>query len=296
MIGTDLADGRIVIYRGEDGAARAMSAFCKHMGADLSAGGDVVGNDIRCPYHHWAYTDGGRCSNIPSGDAIPRGSNLVDLPLREELGLIWVFFGETPLYDLPGFDEFDDEKHVYRAFEIELKSKLLVDPWIFTTNVFDVVHNRVVHGLNIADPTIEDVNPFLRRMTWDAAHTGEKATGDWRPDIEVFGTNSIRTRSVMDGRLKWYIAAMTPCGRQGTREFFTIITTKDEESEERLDKWQAMHNRFVNEDLPILNNMRTGDLRLVAADRAMGRFIQAAREYPRTSLDAMETAANRKRS
>jgi phenylpropionate dioxygenase-like ring-hydroxylating dioxygenase large terminal subunit len=296
VVGTDLADGRIVIYRGEDGTARAMSAYCKHMGADLSAGGDVIGNDIRCPYHHWAYGDGGHCTNIPSGDAIPKGSNLVYLPLREELGLIWVFLGDTPLYDLPTFEEFDEEKHVYRAFEAELNSKLLVDPWIFTTNVFDVVHNRVVHGLNIADPTIEEVNPFLRRMTWEAAHTGEKQTGDWRPDIEVFGTNGIRTTSKMDGRLKWYIAAMAPCGRQGTREFFTIITTKGDNAEQCLDNWQAMHNRFVNEDLPILNNMRYGDLHLVAADRSMGRFMRAARDYPRASLDAMETAANRKQS
>src|SRR3546814_5763868 len=77
--------------------------------------------------------------------------------------------------------------------------------------------------------------------------------GDWRPDIEVFGTNSIRTRSEIEGRFKWYVAGMTPCGREGTKVFFSVATTKDEKSEEYFDKWQAMHNRFINEDLPILN-------------------------------------------
>src|SRR3546814_1724424 len=92
--------------------------------------------------------------------------------------------------------------------------------------------------------------------------------GDWRPDIEVFGTNSIRTRSEIEGRFKWYVAGMTPCGREGTKVFFSVATTKDEKSEEYFDKWQAMHNRFINEDLPILNSMRLGDLHLVGADRS----------------------------
>jgi phenylpropionate dioxygenase-like ring-hydroxylating dioxygenase large terminal subunit len=292
VIGSDLADGRVVIFRGEDGAVRVMSAFCRHMGADLSVGGDVVGNDVRCPYHHWAYGDGGKCTSIASGDAIPKGANLASLPTAEQLGLIWVFLGETPLYDFPTLDEYNEQDYAYRAFEIDLDYKLRVEPWVFTTNVFDVVHNRVVHGLQIAEPTIDEVSPFLRRMSWNAAHTGEKHTGTWRPDIDVIGTNGIRTRSEIDGRFKWYVAAMTPCGRDGTRIFFSLVTTKDEKSEDYLDTWQAMHNRFINEDLPILNNMRPGDMRLVNADRAMARFIRAVREYPRTTLDAIETAAN----
>lgn len=292
VIGSDLADGRVVMYRGEDGAVRVMSAFCKHMGADLSVGGDVIGNDVRCPYHHWTYGEGGKCTNIPSGDAMPKRSNLASLPTAERLGLVWVFLGEAPLYDLPTFEEYNDREYTFRAFQADLNHKLLIEPWIFTTNVFDIVHNRVVHGLQIAEPVIEEVNPYLRRMSWNAAHTGQKQTGEWRPDIEVVGTNGIRTRSEIEGRFKWYVAALTPCGQDGTKVFFSIVTTKDEKSEHYLNNWQAMHNRFINEDLPILNNMRLGDFHLVGADRAMARFIRAARDYPRTTLDAIETSAN----
>lgn len=291
-ISSDLADGRVVIYRGEDGVIRVLSAFCKHMGADLGVGGDVIGNDIRCPYHHWSFGGGGTCTSIASGDAIPKGTNLACLPTAERLGLIWVFFGETPLYDFPTFNEYNEQDYTYRAFEAKLDFKLTVEPWVFTTNVFDIVHNRVVHGLQIDEPAIEEVSPYLRRMSWNAAHTGEKQDGAWRPDIEVIGTNGICTQSEIDGRFKWYVAAMTPCGRDGTRIYFSIVTTKDEKSDNCLDTWQAMHNRFVNEDLPILNNMRLGDLHLVNADRAMARFIRAVREYPRTTLDALESAAN----
>ena len=290
-IGTDLADGRVVIYRGEDGVVRVMSAFCKHMGADLSFGGDVIGNDIRCPYHHWAFGDGGKCTKIASGDAIPKGTSLANLPTAEDYGLIWVFLGETPLYERQTFPDSDGE-YAYRAFEVKLENKLFAEPWIFTSNVFDIVHNRVVHNLNIAEPTIEEVSPYMRRMFWDAVHDGVKKAGVVRHHIDVYGTNSIRTMGENEGRQKWYIASMTPCGRQGTRVFFTIVTPKDDQAEKYLDGWEALHNRFINEDVPILNNMRIRDMHLVAADKAMGRFIAAAREYPRTTMDALETAAN----
>src|SRR3546814_18191017 len=116
---------------------------------------------------------------------------------------------------------------------------MLVEPWVFTTNVFDVGNNRVVHGLQIAEPTIEEVSPYRRRMKWNAAHTGEKQEGDWRPDIEVFRTNRIRTRSEIEGRFKWYVAGRTPCVREGTTGSFAVATTKATKSEPTFNKGHA---------------------------------------------------------
>lgn len=291
-IGTDLGDGRIVVYRGEDGVARAMSAYCKHMGADLSYGGEVVVNNIRCPYHHWAFGDGGHCKSIPSGDDIPRGTNLVQFPLEEQYGLIWVFFGETPLYDLAKFEEFDSEKYVVRSCEAAYDEPVRVEPWILATNAFDLAHVRFLHGVNVIGSEVKELNTYHRRMFWKMGEFQEKDTGTWNPYIDLYGVNSIRTKGEMDGRLKWYIAAHTPSGRRGTRTFFTIITTKDDGAEAFLDRAEALHNRLVNEDLPIVNNMRLGDLHLVGADREMARFMRFARKYPRTTLDSLESAAN----
>jgi len=293
-VGLDLGDGRIVVYRGEDGKLRAVSAYCRHMGADLSVGGEVIGNNIRCPYHHWAFGEGGKCQNIPSGDRIPRGSSLANLPVDEQHGLIWVFFGDKPLYDIPMFGDFDNTQHVYRACEVKLCEKLQVEPWIFSTNVFDAVHLRLLHGLDFVGSDLKELSPYHRRLTMHAADLGGKGTGGtWHVEVDVLGINCVRTKGEMDGRLKWYIAAQTPCGRQGTRTFLSIITTKGEGGADAFfDRAEAMHTRLVNEDIPILNNMRYGNLRLVHADLAMGRFIRAARKYPRTTLDALETAAN----
>ena len=52
VIGRSFLDGRVAIFRGEDGVARVFSAYCPHLGADLAAG-KVVGNRIQCGFHLW---------------------------------------------------------------------------------------------------------------------------------------------------------------------------------------------------------------------------------------------------
>lgn len=287
VIGREIGDARLVVYRGEDGVVRAMSAYCKHMGADLSVGGDVVGNNIRCPFHHWSYGDGGQCKHIPAGDQIPKGANLFQFVTREQFGLIWVFFGKEPLYELQTFEDFDESKHVARSYSIELNEKLNCEPWIFTTNVFDLVHLRFLHGVNIVNSDIEEIDPYRRRMSW-VADMGAKAAGGLRMTIDVYGMNSLRTQGDQGGRLKWYIAGSVPSVREGLRFFLTIVTTNEPGAEEFLDRQAAMHTQIINEDLPVLNNMRLDELLLVPSDKAMTRFMRAVLKYPRMTIKALE--------
>ena len=42
-----------VLFRGHDGKAHVLDAYCPHLGAHLGVGGTVVGNDIRCFFHGW---------------------------------------------------------------------------------------------------------------------------------------------------------------------------------------------------------------------------------------------------
>src|SRR3546814_18974792 len=93
-------DSRIAVFRGEDGVVRAVSARCKHMGADVGLG-QVVGNNVRCPYHHWEYNGQGSCVRIPSGDKIPTDTSLFSFHCEETQGLIWFFLGQAPTYPAP---------------------------------------------------------------------------------------------------------------------------------------------------------------------------------------------------
>ncbi|MEL7028859.1 MAG: Rieske (2Fe-2S) protein, partial [Pseudomonadota bacterium] len=93
--GEAFLDGRIIIFRGEDGVARVMSAYCPHLGADLSVG-SVVGNHVRCAFHHWEYNGDGACTRTAIGDPAPERARLFKFPTQERYGIIWAFNGETP--------------------------------------------------------------------------------------------------------------------------------------------------------------------------------------------------------
>ena len=50
-----------VLFRGEDDKVGMTDPYCPHLGAHLGYGGEVVGNNIRCPFHHWEYDAEGWC-------------------------------------------------------------------------------------------------------------------------------------------------------------------------------------------------------------------------------------------
>src|SRR5262245_19652127 len=66
----DLCGRRMVAYRTDGGRACVLDAHCSHLGADLGRG-CVVGEAIRCPFHHWEYGPDGECTRIPVTSEIP---------------------------------------------------------------------------------------------------------------------------------------------------------------------------------------------------------------------------------
>eukprot|EP00756_Hemistasia_phaeocysticola_P031208 Hpha_TRINITY_DN16338_c2_g2::TRINITY_DN16338_c2_g2_i1::g.57710::m.57710/K14938/NVD, DAF36; cholesterol 7-desaturase len=87
-----------VAFRGEDGKAGVLHAFCPHIGAHLGAG-CVRGNGLQCPFHHWTFDRTGKCIRMPSsrapepkGDALIQRSRAKAYECREHLGMIFVWF------------------------------------------------------------------------------------------------------------------------------------------------------------------------------------------------------------
>ncbi|WP_425436809.1 Rieske 2Fe-2S domain-containing protein [Mycobacterium rhizamassiliense] len=42
------------MYRTKSGLARAIEAYCPHLGAHLGHGGKVLGDELHCPFHAFA--------------------------------------------------------------------------------------------------------------------------------------------------------------------------------------------------------------------------------------------------
>src|SRR5687767_1208131 len=87
---------RVVLFRGTDGRARALDAFCPHMGADLG-NGCVVGEQLRCYFHHWQFDGAGQLNKCGEG-VPPRQLQTAAYSVEERYGFIWVYAGAKPLH------------------------------------------------------------------------------------------------------------------------------------------------------------------------------------------------------
>ena len=91
-----VADERILLVRGGDGAIRAFYNVCRHRGSLLceSAEGRVPGGGITCPYHAWTYALDGRLHATPHMTWPPDAdrSEYSLHPVRVECweGFVWI--------------------------------------------------------------------------------------------------------------------------------------------------------------------------------------------------------------
>ena len=288
VTGIDLCDGRIVVFRGDDGIARAMLPYCKHMGADLSVG-DVVGNEIRCAFHHWQYGGDGRCTKIETGDRIPSAAVLRTLPLEDRDGLLWVWWGDTPTYPVPSFSDFKEGEWAFRTYEVPLEKEVHCDPWVFAANVMDFQHLKSLHSVDVGSP---DVNwhEWGAAMKWSFSRP---EVGEINWDIELWGTNTARTvQPQPDGTIIGHIATTAPLGKQGTKVFIVLVTNDLENSETVLDHQAQMHTNIANEDMDVLSTIRVGQANFTSSDKKLVQYMRYQHDYPKSTMAELESGAS----
>jgi len=139
----------LAVYRGADGAARAIDAHCPHIGAHLGYG-KVEDNAVVCPFHAWKF-DGatGRCVGIPYATKIPTRAEVHAWPVLERNGYVAVWHhtaGEAPTFDIPEVPETSDPAfYKYRRVRWEVSTHLQE----IYENAVDVTHFTHVHGMDV---------------------------------------------------------------------------------------------------------------------------------------------------
>jgi phenylpropionate dioxygenase-like ring-hydroxylating dioxygenase large terminal subunit len=284
VIGREFLGGRIAVYRGTDQQIRVVSGYCVHMGADLSIG-SVVGNNLRCRFHHFEYGDGGYCVKTGIGAPPPKGARIFEFPSVERYGLVWAFNGEAPLWPLPDLD-YPDEQLVL----VERDVNINCEPYMLTANAFDWQHFGLLHDFHSSSPMTDD------DIEWQKYKCGFRFSGKhWQGEpidyrIEIFGTNIYLQQGTLSG--KWY-AMLAPVGllRPGSaRTYMQILVRYGHDSGlQKQEAWHAaealadMEMRFVLQDQEILNTIHFGAGYLVAEDRPFTRFLKYLRSYPRAN-------------
>lgn len=149
-------DQQWVMFRGESGKVGISDPFCPHLGAHLGEGGVVVGDSIRCPFHHWEYDTQGWCTKIPYAKVMPpiarKKPILRSLPIIERYGAIYAWYhpeGAEPMFELPEVPEFESDDYVTLprgAWDIGTAIQEIGE------NAVDFAHLHYLHGAPIIPP------------------------------------------------------------------------------------------------------------------------------------------------
>jgi nitrite reductase/ring-hydroxylating ferredoxin subunit len=161
---------QLVAFRTGSGRLAVMDGNCAHLGADLGFG-DVVGETIRCPFHHWRYGCDGVCASIP-GQAQP-AARLRTYPAVERHGYVFFFNGREPLFPLPFL--LDEDPADYAVSEV---FRYVADcTWYMNSaHAFDLQHFAAVHDRELlAAPVIDCPAPYARRNSYLAKVVGDTA-------------------------------------------------------------------------------------------------------------------------
>jgi len=132
----------LVVYRTRRGLVRAVEPYCPHLGAHLGHGGWVDGEDIVCPFHHFAFDTDGMCVRTGYGTR-PPAARLVRREVREVNGavLVWHHAGGVP----PTWEVAPQDAAAFPAPFRQL-SVLVDHPQDVVENAVDLGHIGPVHG------------------------------------------------------------------------------------------------------------------------------------------------------
>lgn len=163
--------GRLLVaFRAESGRVAVMDGRCAHLGADLGCG-TVVGETLRCPFHHWRYSLDGVCAAIPNEERVPAFARLRTYPVEERHGYLFFFNGPVPLFPLP-FPLGEDPRDYVAARHFEYVADCT---WYMNSaHAFDAQHFAAVHDRELlAPPAIDCPAPYARRNSYWARVVGD---------------------------------------------------------------------------------------------------------------------------
>jgi phenylpropionate dioxygenase-like ring-hydroxylating dioxygenase large terminal subunit len=268
LVGHDFCGSRVVAYRDPKGQAVVQSAWCPHLGADLSVGGIAEGR-LLCAFHHWSFDAAGRCAHIPTGDRIPPEARIWNYPTAERWGLVWAFNGETPLYPPPDIPDIAPEDLELRAYRYGIRP---IESYVAVSNGVDFQHLRSLHGLQAQTPPLVEVGRY--GLEYDIANDFARQHG------RITGTNCFSQHLRVQGNDMYMLFAGCQMARAKTTSYYVVGVPKGPGAEQRLEGLKAFIDKLLAEDQPVLATIRFRKGALTPSDTHLARFLHYAEAFP----------------
>ncbi|MEE2961658.1 MAG: Rieske 2Fe-2S domain-containing protein [Myxococcota bacterium] len=245
-----------VIYRGEDGTARVLEAFCPHLGAHVGYGGKVDGCEIVCPFHAWKFDGTGKCTDVPYAKKIPPRARMQPKHCVEKNGVIMVWnnpLGGAPAWTLPdvpetGSDEWTTDER--RRWKVKSRNQEMAE------NAVDTAHFHYVHGASnmpVANANIED--HVLRVISTTGMKTPRGGVDGQVESISYgFGFTTVRFTGIVETLL---VNSVTPIDDEYVDVRFSFRVKKVGDANITSGVGQAFVaevTRQLEQDIPIWEN------------------------------------------
>jgi vanillate O-demethylase monooxygenase subunit len=161
LLARTILDRPVVLFRGADGAPRALEDRCCHRGLPLSLG-RLREDTLQCGYHGLEFGYDGTCVNVPGQSTIPPEARVRAYPVVEKWRWVWIWMGDPALADealIPDYHWNDDPEWTSYGdrFDIAGDYRLMVE------NLLDLSHIQFVHGTTLGAATDQDADIEIRR-------------------------------------------------------------------------------------------------------------------------------------
>lgn len=306
-VSRELFGQRLVAFRTRSGALAVLDARCSHLGTDLGRG-CVVGEAIRCPYHHWEFGADGKCSHIPASAEIPAFARQRSFPVAERHGYLFVFNAREPLFPLPFYPGLTPEEMSCSAPE-----EVTIDcPWyMIGANAFDLQHFRASHDrVLVGDPTVDCPAEFARRAGARFSVSGNSvqdrltrllAGDEVQLSITDYCGNMMLATATFRRTRSYGLVVTQPLEAGKVRVWVLVLQQRSRSFIGRLlyDRLSLAVRRrllcnFLAADAERLVGVRYNPARLIAADRFLVEYFRwlAAVSHGRADRSASGTEAD----
>lgn len=284
-----------LLFRTHDGELGVVDRFCPHMGTDL-LNGRVVGKCIECPLHRWKFGAKGKCTDTGQSRVHPHQAQTNHLFTEERYGIIFVFWGDKPSFELPLFTNLPEPIFSQPGI-LALKNNYLA----VAVNGFDMqhlsgVHNRVVEGSIVyASRNVFHLGMKftlrVRAKRWQDRLIQRLGMGTSDIQYDYWGGNHILVRS-FPAKFSALFTLLPGETYDECKAFLVVVSERNGRNPftRLLGKWKLCVMRyfamsFLRQDVAVIKNMRPGrGVLSLEADQAVIRFWEYMEELPRYSI------------
>ena len=177
-----------VLFRTETGKPGLSDPYCAHLGAHIGHGGKVVGEHLRCPFHHWEYDTEGWCKKISYCKVMPPVTKkqpiLRMLPTVERYGMIWAWFHpkcEPPSWELPPIPELEEPTGYTGSRRGTWTASTALQE--IAENGVDFAHLKFLHGAPGIPPAVCEFTGHIFSVNMASGYIVGKSYG---PGLNIF--------------------------------------------------------------------------------------------------------------